>query len=65
MLILMMNSNFSSSNQDYVFLCNGPNSYSYHFLVNCKGLKNCSTIPEKTSLQEALRRGRKICGFED
>ena len=51
--------------ETYVYVCNGPSSKRYHYSQNCRGLRNCSTDLERTTIAEARRRGRTLCGWED
>ena len=48
-----------------VYLCYGEYSTKYHFKKDCRGLSNCSTDIEKTTLTEAKKKKRTICGWED
>lgn len=48
-----------------VYLCNGKSSKKYHLKEDCRGLNNCSTKIEKTTLKAAKEKGRTLCGFED
>lgn len=47
------------------YICNGRYSKRYHLDKNCIGLRNCSTKVSEVSIDEANRRGRTLCGFED
>ena len=48
-----------------VYICNGKSSTKYHYTEDCRGLNNCSTAIEKTTLKAAQNKGRTLCGFED
>ncbi|WP_339611504.1 hypothetical protein [uncultured Planktosalinus sp.] len=48
-----------------VYVCNGKSSKRYHYKKNCRGLSNCRSSISKVSLEEAKRRGRTLCGWED
>ncbi|NGZ45459.1 hypothetical protein EWU23_13320 [Cytophagaceae bacterium 50C-KIRBA] len=50
--------------EDYVFLCNGPNSKVYHRSENCKGLNRCSTQIAKVLVSVAQNKGRRACKIE-
>lgn len=50
---------------DTAYVCNGGSSKKYHLVENCRGLNNCSTKIEKTTVKDAVKRGRTLCGFED
>lgn len=49
----------------YVYVCNGKKSYAYHYNPYCRGLNRCSTALEKITEKEAIKRKRRLCGFED
>lgn len=49
----------------YVYICNGANSKAYHYSPNCKGLQRCSKETEKITLEDAKKKGRKLCGYEN
>jgi len=55
----------STVSTDTAYVCNGGSSTKYHLVENCRGLNNCSTKIEKTTIKEATNRGRTLCGFED
>jgi len=48
-----------------VFVCNGKSSKRYHFKKNCRGLSNCRSSISEVSIEEAKKRGRTLCGWED
>lgn len=48
-----------------VYVCNGKSSKRYHYKKSCRGLSNCRSSISKVSLEEAKRRGRTLCGWED
>ena len=48
-----------------VYVCNGKSSKRYHYKKNCRGLSNCRSSISKLSIEEAKRRGRTLCGWED
>lgn len=55
----------AGSSSTRVYICNGPKSKKYHLTENCRGLKNCSTEIEKVSVEDAKKKGRTLCGYED
>ena len=55
----------SNMTTTYVYVCNGPSSKAYHYSPNCKGLQKCSKQIVKITLDEAKKKGRKLCGYED
>lgn len=48
----------------YVYLCEGPMSHVYHYTQTCRGLRRCSTKLDKMTVEEAVKRGRRVCGYE-
>ncbi|NLN32795.1 MAG: hypothetical protein GX159_04280 [Flavobacteriaceae bacterium] len=53
------------SSQSSVYLCNSSNAKKYHYTKNCRGLSNCKHQIIKVSVQEAKKRGKTLCGWED
>ncbi|MBD5272845.1 MAG: hypothetical protein HDS42_06245 [Bacteroides sp.] len=49
----------SKPKTEYVYVCNGPNSYAYHSTPYCSGLNRCSTSVKKVKASSV--RGRKPC----
>lgn len=49
---------------DSVYLCMGPKSKVYHLIRDCRGLKHCSTVLKKVSLDDAIKYHRRLCGYE-
>lgn len=52
-------------NDTTAYICNGKYSKKYHLKQNCRGLSNCSTEIEKTTVSKAKTKGRTLCGYED
>lgn len=48
-----------------VYLCNSSGGKKYHFQAKCKGLGNCQYKLIKVTLEEAKKRGKTLCKFED
>lgn len=48
-----------------VYLCNSSGGKKYHYKENCRGLSNCKHEIIKVTLQEAQKRGKTLCGYED
>lgn len=46
-----------------VYICTGSMSKKYHCDQNCIGLKRCSGVVRKLSIEEAQGMGRKECKF--
>ncbi|HLV24212.1 MAG TPA: hypothetical protein VKY36_05490 [Moheibacter sp.] len=53
------------SPQTSVYLCDSSGGKKYHFRENCRGLSNCQHKIIKVSLEEARKRGKTLCGWED
>jgi len=51
------------SNDNSVYLCNGPESKAYHKTRHCQGLKRCTTDIESTDIATAMARHRRECGY--
>lgn len=47
-----------------IYLCDSPNAKKYHLKADCRGLSNCSYRIIKTSLDQAKREHKKLCGWE-
>lgn len=54
-----------SACKQHVYICEGPDSYAYHYDNKCPGLERCTTELRKVSKEEAKNLGRKECGWED
>lgn len=50
---------------DSVFICTGKYSRRYHLKRNCKGVSGCQGTVIKTALDQAMSKGRSLCGWED
>ena len=46
---------------NYVYICTGPKSTTYHKTNSCRGLKNCSTSVKKVTKEQAEKMGRRPC----
>jgi hypothetical protein len=46
---------------EYVHICTGAKSVTYHRMVDCIGLTNCSQEIEKVTLEEAKDMNRRAC----
>lgn len=53
------------SPQTSVYLCDSSGGKKYHYTKSCRGLSNCQHEIIKVSLEEAKRRGKTLCGWED
>lgn len=47
------------------YVCNGRSSKRYHFKKNCRGLSSCRSSISEVTIEEAKKRGRTLCGWED
>lgn len=47
-----------------IYLCDSPNAKKYHLKADCRGLSNCTYKIIKTSLEQAKREKKKLCGWE-
>lgn len=52
---------FSVGSDVNVYICTGPNAYSYHSNSNCSGLNKCSVEIKKVTLKKAQEMKRKPC----
>lgn len=57
--------NPETSPQTSVYLCNSSGGKKYHYTKNCRGLSHCKHEIIKVTLQEAKKRGKTLCGWED
>lgn len=46
---------------NYVYICTGPSSKTYHISPKCNGLRNCSKEIKKVTKQQAEQMGRRPC----
>jgi len=53
------------SPQTSVYLCNSTGGKKYHYNKNCRGLSNCKHEIIKVTLEEAKRRRKTVCGWEN
>ncbi|MBA5629950.1 hypothetical protein HU137_09230 [Moheibacter sp. BDHS18] len=65
LLTYFLFASFTTAPETSVYLCNSSGGKRYHFSENCRGLSNCQHPIIKVSLQEAKKRGKTICGYED
>lgn len=54
-----------SSGDGTVYICDSPNSVSFHYKRDCRGLNNCKHEVKKMSVSEAEKLGLRLCGYED
>ena len=45
----------------YVYVCTGPQSKRYHGRKDCNGLRNCSEVIVKVTVDKAKGMGRTPC----
>lgn len=48
---------------EYIYICTGPQSKSYHKDDECYGLQKCSADIEEITLDEAKKQNRKPCRY--
>lgn len=58
-------SSFTIAPETSVYLCDSSGGKKYHLKENCRGLSNCKHEIIKVTLQEAQKRGKTLCGYED
>ena len=46
-----------------VFICTGKTAKAYHIYRNCEGLSNCGAVIKQVKLEDAVKRGRHLCGY--
>lgn len=51
----------SVQNNTIVFICTGPDAYSYHNNRNCRGLNKCSKEIKSVTSEYAKSKNRKPC----
>jgi len=56
------NANSESDSPNIVILCKSDNAYAYHN-SKCLGLSKCDAEIEEVTQEEAIKNGRKPCGF--
>lgn len=47
-----------------VYICGSLKGKRYHFTEHCRGLSNCSKKAIKTTIKQAQREGKTLCGWE-
>ena len=63
LLILFING-IAHSQSTTVYVCSGPKVKKYHLTETCRGLSNCQHRIVKSTLQEAQKGGKSLCGWE-
>ncbi len=58
-------SSFTIAPQTSVYLCDSTGGKKYHYSKTCRGLSNCQHEIIKVTLEEAKKRGKTLCGWED
>ena len=46
-----------------VYICTGSFAKAYHIYRNCEGLNNCGAVIKQVKLEDAVKRGRHLCGY--
>jgi len=47
-----------------VYICNSGKSKKYHYSQNCRGLSNCQSKIIKTTIEQAKKDDKTLCGWE-
>ena len=54
----------SPKNEMYVYICMGPNAKCYHKSKKCEGIRSCSKVIKKVTLDDAIDKyERRPCGY--
>ena len=64
MLLVFGTSNLlhtSVQEEVHVYICTGPNAYSYHSHRDCRGLNRCSEEVKLVTLEYAKEKNRRPC----
>jgi hypothetical protein len=64
LLFLVLFINTTCSDSTTVYVCNSKYAKKYHLNAHCRGLSNCSRKIVKTTLDEAKKSGKTLCGLE-
>jgi hypothetical protein len=62
LVLLLFSSVHCTSNT--VFVCDNGNPQKYHHKKDCRGLANCTRQIISITLEEAMKSGRTLCGWE-
>ena len=54
----------TTTSKDTVYICGSGKGRKYHLTEHCRGLSNCSTKTVKTTLKQATKEGKTLCGWE-
>ena len=65
LLFFIVLANTACSDTSTVYVCNSKFAKRYHLNPNCRGLSNCSRRIVKTTLENARRNGKTLCGYEN
>ncbi|WP_443945121.1 hypothetical protein ACJVDH_19720 [Pedobacter sp. AW1-32] len=47
-----------------VYICNSGKAKKYHYTQNCRGLSNCQSKIIKTTIEQAKKDDKTLCGWE-
>lgn len=54
-----------SSASNKVYICDSENAVAYHLVKECRGIKPCKEEILYVSKEDAVKRGLRLCGWED
>lgn len=55
----------ASNNSTKVYICDSENSVAYHYDKTCRGIKPCKHDVLEVTIDQAKKRGLRLCGWED
>ena len=53
------------TNEPKVFICDSENSVAYHLKKECRGLNACNEEIIEVTLEKAVGKELRLCGWED
>ena len=65
LLILISLLVFTTQDNPLVFICDSATAEVYHLDEKYQGLQKCKHEIKKISIEEAIARKLRLCGFED
>lgn len=64
LLFFLLFANTHCSDSTTVYVCSSKYTRRYHLNAHCRGLSNCSRKIVKTTIENAKRSGKTLCGYE-